>query len=198
MRAAFDTAVQQHGPTVLRVCRAVLGPGPDADDAWSETFLSALRAWPELAEDTDIEAWLVRVAHRRAVDVVRRSARTPAPSGAADDVALLDLSTPHSGGTRPGVRVGDVAGSDDDELGDPQLWAAVAALPTRQRLCVAYRYLGGLRYAEIAELTGGSEAAARRAAADGVAALRRTLGGPKPRAAPQTSAPAAPQPEERS
>ena len=40
---------------------------------------------------------------------------------------------------------------------------------------MAYRYLGGLRYAEIAELTGGTEAAARRAAADGIAALRRAL-----------------------
>lgn len=158
MRAAFDAAVARHGPVVLRVCRAVLGPGVDADDAWSETFLSALRAWPELPEDTDIEAWLVRVAHRRAVDVVRRSARTDTPVGGADDLVVLD---------RRGTS------TDDDETRDHSIWDAVAALPTRQRLCVAYRYLGGLPYAEIAALTGGSETAARRAAADGVATLRR-------------------------
>ncbi|MFJ5870919.1 RNA polymerase sigma factor [Dietzia maris] len=169
MRAAFDAAVDRHGPTVLRVCRAVLGPGPDADDAWSETFLSALRAWPGLPDHTDVEAWLVRVAHRRAVDVVRRSVREAAPSGAADDVAVLDARTPRPGGARGATGV-------DDEVGDPRVWDAVAALPTRQRLCVAYRYLGGLRYAEIAELTGGTEAAARRAAADGIARLRTTLG----------------------
>lgn len=173
MRAAFDTAVDRHGPTVLRVCRAVLGPGPDADDAWSETFLSALRAWPDLPEDTNLEAWLVRVAHRRAVDVVRRASRTPVPTGAADDVAVLDARAPGRGGVRAGGS-GGAPGVDDDEV-DPHIWDAVAALPTRQRLCVAYRYLGGLRYAEIAELTGGTEAAARRAAADGIAALRRTL-----------------------
>lgn len=171
MRAAFDAAVDRHGPTVLRVCRAVLGPGPDADDAWSETFLSALRAWPELPEDTDVEAWLVRVAHRRAVDVVRRSVREAAPSGAADDVAVLDARPPRSGGARGPVR------GDNEEGDDPRIWDAIAALPARQRVCVAYRYLGGLRYAEIAELTGGTEAAARRAAADGIAALRRMLGG---------------------
>lgn len=164
MRAPFDAAVERHGPTVLRVCRAVLGPGADADDAWSETFLSALRAWPELPEETNVEAWLVRVAHRRAVDVVRRSARAATPAGGADDVALLD------GWVRGGARgTGTV---DDDEPAAAGIWAAVAALPTRQRICVAYRYLGGLRYAEIAELTGGTEAAARRAASDGVAALR--------------------------
>lgn len=176
MRAAFDAAVDRHGATVLRVCRAVLGPGADADDAWSETFLSALRAWPELPEDTDVEAWLVRVAHRRAVDVVRRTSRTAVPTGAADDIAVLDARAPGAGGVRAGGSGGSggAPGVDDDEV-DPHIWEAVAALPTRQRLCVAYRYLGGLRYAEIAELTGGTEAAARRAAADGIAALRRTL-----------------------
>lgn len=161
MRAAFDAAVERHGPTVLRVCRAVLGPGADADDAWSETFLSALRAWPELPEDTHVEAWLVRVAHRRAVDVVRRSARAATPGGTADDLAD-NLADDH----------------DDDNVSrvdDHWIWSAVADLPTKQRICVAYRYLGGLRYAEIAELVGGSEAAARRAAADGVAALRTMI-----------------------
>lgn len=161
MEAAFDAAVTRHGPTVLRVCRAVLGAGPDAEDAWSETFLSALRAWPNLPESTNVEAWLVRVAHRRAVDVVRRGSRSDTPAGGADEVALLDAW---------------VAGSvHDDEDPHHPVWTAVAALPTRQRICVAYRYFGGLGYAEIAELVGGSEVAARRAAADGVRALRRTF-----------------------
>lgn len=176
MRAAFDAAVERHGATVLRVCRAVLGAGADAEDAWSETFLSALRAWPELPEETDVEAWLVRVAHRRAVDVVRRSARAAAPGGAAEDLALLDARTARDGpggGNRRGVRPGY---PDDDEPGEHWIWGAVSSLPARQRVCVAYRFLGGLRYAEIAELTGGSEAAARRAAADGVAALRTIVG----------------------
>ena len=167
MRAPFDAAVDRHGPTVLRVCRAVLGPGPDADDAWSETFISALRAWPGLPEDTDVEGWLVRVAHRRAVDVVRRSARDAVPGGAADDIAVLDARAQRAGSARGAL--------NDDDVSDSHVWEAVAALPTRQRVCVAYRYLGGLRYAEIAELTGGTEAAARRAAADGIASLRRMI-----------------------
>lgn len=194
MRAAFDAAVDRHGATVLRVCRAVLGPGPDADDAWSETFLSALRAWPELPEDTDVEAWLVRVAHRRAVDVVRRASRAAVPTGAADDIAVLDARAPGPGGVRAGG-AGGAPGVDDGEV-DPHIWDAVAALPTRQRLCVAYRYLGGLRYAEIAELTGGTEAAARRAAADGIAALRRTLTQPQPQTQTQAQSQSPPQSQE--
>ena len=47
-RAPFEQVVAEHGAVVMRVCRALLGPA-DADDAWSETFLSALRAYPRPA-----------------------------------------------------------------------------------------------------------------------------------------------------
>ncbi|MDO8395972.1 MAG: sigma factor-like helix-turn-helix DNA-binding protein, partial [Dietzia sp.] len=116
----------------------------------------------------------VGVAHRRAVDVVRRSARMAAPAGGADEVVLLEEWEGSGRGRSGGGWSGNRAG-DDDELGDHPIWCAVAALPTRQRLSVAYRYLGGLPYAEIAALIGGSDSAARRAAADGVAALRQTM-----------------------
>lgn len=182
MRDPFDGAVAQHGPAVLRVCRAVLGAGPDADDAWSETFMSALRAWPKLPDETNIEAWLVRVAHRRAVDVVRKRVRTASPISDTELLAVMEsrgssgpsgsgLSGPGLGGLGPG----GFRSHDDDEPGDQSIWDAVATLPPKQRLCVAYRYLGGLAYAEVAELVGGSESAARRSTADGVAALRKII-----------------------
>ena len=74
----FEDVVAEHGATVLRVCRAVVGPD-DAEDAWSETFLSALRAYPELPADANVEAWLVTIAHRRALDVGRARTRRAIP-----------------------------------------------------------------------------------------------------------------------
>src|SRR5258708_6368859 len=62
----FDSVVTTHGPTILRVCRAVLGPN-EADDAWSDTFLAALQAYPALPPDANVEAWLVTIAHRKAI-----------------------------------------------------------------------------------------------------------------------------------
>ena len=47
-------------------------------------------------------------------------------------------------------------------------------MPAKQRQAVAYHYLAGLPYAEIATILDSSAAAARRAAADGIATLRRT------------------------
>ena len=74
----FETVVTAHGATVLRVCRAVLGPA-DADDAWSETFVSAMKAYPDLPASANIEAWLVTIAHRKAIDITRAIARRPIP-----------------------------------------------------------------------------------------------------------------------
>jgi RNA polymerase sigma factor (sigma-70 family) len=148
----FEAVVARYGPMVLRVCRAVLGPVA-AEDAWSETFLSALKAYPHLPAGSNVEAWLVTIAHRKAIDQVRATSRGALP------VAELP--------ERP-VRDG-VPGSWESDL-----WAALKALPAKQRQTVAYHYLAGLPYAEVAAVVGGTEAAARRAAADGIAALRRT------------------------
>ncbi|HWW54514.1 MAG TPA: sigma-70 region 4 domain-containing protein [Acidimicrobiales bacterium] len=57
---------------------------------------------------------------------------------------------------------------------DAELWDALRALPFKQRGAVAYHYIAGLPYADVAALLDSSEAAARRSAADGLANLRKT------------------------
>ena len=163
----FEVVVAEHGATVLRVCRAVLGPA-DADDAWSETFLAALKAYPDLPGDANVEAWLVTIAHRKAIDVTRAAARRAVPVA---DVPEPPGGTGGTGGTAGSGGTGGPDGRDID-LAD-----ALAALPRRQREAVAYHYLAGLPYAEVAAVTGGSTDAARRAAADGIARLRKTYPG---------------------
>lgn len=154
--APFERVVDEHGPTVLRVCRAVLADA-DAEDAAAETFLAALAAYPTLRPGSDVRAWLVTIAHRKAIDSIRAASRRPVPTG-----------TP---GTDGAARFGA-----PPEPYDEALWAAVRALPDKQRRSVAYHYLADLPYAAVGELLGTSEAAARRAAADGIAALRRSTG----------------------
>ncbi|MGM7667300.1 RNA polymerase sigma factor [Microbacterium sp. A93] len=156
MREPFEQAVQRHGGTVLKVCRAVLGPGPDADDAWQETFLAALREWPDLDPTMPLEPWLVRVAGRKAIDIIRARNRPAAPWGELPE--------------RQQTRRSAAAYGVDQAV---ELWTAVASLPERQRLAVAYHYLGGLPHADTAAVIGGSPASVRRASADGVKALRR-------------------------
>ena len=155
MKQPFEHAVTLHGSVVLRVCRAVLGVD-EADDAWSETFLSALRAWPDLPDDADVRAWLVTIAHRRAIDVARARSRRAVP---VEDVP---------------ERLAGRADHPEHALPDDALWSALADLPDKQRQCVAYHHVAGLTHAEVAAIVGGTPAAARRASADGIAHLRRT------------------------
>lgn len=151
MKPPFESIVAGHGATVLRVARAVLGHA-DADDAWSDTFLAAMKAYPDLPADANVEAWLVTIAHRKAIDIVRATARRATPVPETPDRPSPDHADTHR----------------------LELTEAVAALPPKQRQAVAYHYLAGLPYAEIATILDSSAAAARRAAADGIAALRRT------------------------
>ena len=67
---------------------------------------------------------------------------------------------------------------------DRDLWQAVAALPDKQRQAVAYHYVAGLAYAEIANILGGTSDAARRAAADGMKNLRKSYPGAATEGAP--------------
>jgi RNA polymerase sigma factor (sigma-70 family) len=162
MREPFEKVVAGHGDTVLRVCRVLLG-AHDAEDAWSETFLAALRAYPDLPDTANTEAWLVTIAHRKAIDVLRARKRLPAPVEEVPE-APTALGVP-----------GDA---------DADLWQAVAALPDKQRQAVAYHYVAGLPYAEIAIILGGTTDAARRAAADGIKNLRKNYQGAAMEGAP--------------
>lgn len=145
----FEQVVADHGPAVLRVCRALLR-SHDAEDAWSETFLAAMRAYPDLPPGSNLEAWLVTIAKRKAIDHHRARAHAPVP------VAELPESS-----TAPSPR------SSDLDLGD-----ALARLTPLQREAVVYHHIGGVPYSQVAEILGNSEAAARRAAADGIKRLR--------------------------
>ena len=148
-KVPFEALVEQYGTTVLRVCRAVVGP-VDADDAWSETFLAALRAYPELPADANVEAWLVTIAHRKAIDITRAAARraTPvAPSRTAP--SPTPRRTTSCGPPWPNCRTSSATPSPTTTSPDCRTATSPPSL-------------------------GGSVDAARRAAADGIAALRRT------------------------
>lgn len=154
----FHEIVEAHSSTVLTVCASILGPGADAEDAWQETFVSALKAFP-FDDVTNVEAWLVRVAQRRCIDVLR-SRRREQP---VDDDHLLDA-----------LEREPSPGADALALSD-EIWQHVAVLTPRQRFVIAHRYLAQWTYAEIAESLECSPAAARRCGSDAIAALRRRL-----------------------
>jgi RNA polymerase sigma factor (sigma-70 family) len=151
----FQRLLDAERDSVWRLLVAAVGRDA-AEDCFQETFLAALRAWPRGgAAIENPRAWLLTIAHRKALDHHRARARRPVPVGAVPDGA----APPEA----PDVRL------------EGDLWDRVRALPRKQAGAVLLRVAGDLSHAEVAVALGCSEEAARRSAHEGLKRLRREL-----------------------
>lgn len=147
----FQTLIDAYAGDVHRYLVATAGPH-DGADAFQETMLAALRAYPKLRSTQNLRGWLFTIAHRKVIDLARGRQRRADPVGDAPEVPHLDG-----------------AGRDDE------LWSAVGDLPPKQRSAVVQRYLLDRPYAEIAEVIGSSEEAARQNVRAGLQRLRQVV-----------------------
>jgi RNA polymerase sigma factor (sigma-70 family) len=124
-----------------------------AEDCFQETFLAALRAYPRVRPDSNLRAWVLTIAHRKALDHHRARARRPVPAGdALPDVAAPPAPEPDDG-----------------------LWERVRALPPKQRAALLLRFAADLSHREVAAALRCSEEAARRSAHEGLKRLREEM-----------------------
>jgi RNA polymerase sigma factor (sigma-70 family) len=150
----FQRFLDANRDAVWRFLLCAVGP-VEADDCFQETFVAALRAYPRLRPDSNLRAWVLTIAHRKALDAHRGRARRAVP--VAEPAAVDGRREPS-----PAAR-------------DEGLWRAVAELPERQRAAVALRYVGDLQHRDIARAIGCSEEAARRSLHEGLAKLRKVV-----------------------
>jgi RNA polymerase sigma factor (sigma-70 family) len=148
----FQRFLDAHREDVWRFLVASVGRDA-ADDCFQETFLSAMRAYPRMRQDNP-RAWVLTIAHRKALDHFRARKRRAVPAG--DDLP-------------------DVAAPPDPEPRDDGVWARVDALPPKQRGAVLLRFAGDLSHREVAAAMGVSEEAARRNAFEGLRKLRQEM-----------------------
>ena len=139
----FELFYEEHKDPVFGHLRRLLGDG--AEDAFQETFLRALRAYPGLRDGRHLRAWVFTIATRIAIDETRRRR----PRGDLPEIAVEDGLPPHA------------------ELGP-----LTEDLPPTERAAVMLRYGFDLSYEDIAAALGSSPNAARQAASSGVRRLR--------------------------
>jgi RNA polymerase sigma factor (sigma-70 family) len=149
----FQSLLDAHGRDVHRFLIASVGP-IDADDCYQETWLAALRSYPDLRDASNLRSWLLTIAHRKVIDHARSRARRPVPvpeahAGAADGPPPTGLTL------------------------DGEVWSNVAKLPDKQRTALTLRYVADAAYAEIASVMETSEEAARRNVHEGLKRLRK-------------------------
>ena len=147
----FQRFLDAHREDVWRFLVAAVGRDA-ADDCFQETFLAAMRAYPRTRIDNP-RAWVLTIAHRKALDHHRARARRAVPIGAVPDVP---------------------APPEPDRHGDG-VWERVGDLPPKQRAALLLRFAGDLSHREVANAMGVSEEAARRSAHEGLKRLREEL-----------------------
>lgn len=145
----FQVFLDAHRQDVFRFLMAQVGP-QEAEDCFQETFLAALRAYSRLRDASNLRAWVLTIAHRKALDAHRARARRPAPVEAVPEGAALD----------------------GEGTADPDLWRAVRTLPPKQRAAVVHRFVSDLGYRDIARVMDTSEESARRSVHEGLKKLR--------------------------
>jgi RNA polymerase sigma-70 factor (ECF subfamily) len=75
-------------PELHRYCARLMGSVIDGEDVVQDTFARAFVALDELKEEAPMRAWLFRIAHNRALDLLRsRAIRAADPIEAAHEVA---------------------------------------------------------------------------------------------------------------
>jgi RNA polymerase sigma factor (sigma-70 family) len=149
----FQALLEEHRVDVYRFLVATAGVA-EADDAFQETWIAALRAYPKLRRGDNLRAWLFRIAQNKSIDAHRARGRRAVPVAAVPE-----------GASSGGIAVD----------GDEELWERVRRLPAKQRTAVYCRAVLGMPYDELAVLLESSEDAARRNVHEGLKRLREEL-----------------------
>lgn len=147
----FQRFLDAHRDVVWRYLVAMVGSN-DADDCFQETFVAALRAYDRLQPGSNLKAWVLTIAHRKALDHFNARKRRAVPVEELPEQPVFD----------------------DTGIEDP-VWTRVRELPPKQRAAVTLRYAGDLTHAEVGVALGVSEEAARRSAHEGLKKLREEL-----------------------
>lgn len=141
--------------------------GLDADEAWDAVQEAHLRLWRALAagqEVRDHRAWVAAAIYRLAMDQHRLARR------------LGELRRRLSPDVRTRIGPAIVAGHGADATDALAAWAAVDALPLRQRAAIYLHYRLDLPFDDVGRAMGISAGAARLSASRGLATVRANLG----------------------
>jgi RNA polymerase sigma factor (sigma-70 family) len=144
----FERFYVEHSDLVFRFLMRRLGR-ERAEDAFQETFLKALRAYPRLEHGRYLRSWVLTIASRIVVDEARRR--------------------------RPEGELPEELVAPDSEPAYAELEHLTDELPPTERAAVVLRYGYDLAYDQIGTALGSSSEAARQATSSGVRRLRRRM-----------------------
>jgi len=94
---AFTQRLGTMRPKLHRYCARMTGSVVDGEDVVQDAMIKALEAFPGEAEIANVEAWVFRIAHNCALDLLRKRSRQQAwlIEAPAEDIADPQADTEH-------------------------------------------------------------------------------------------------------
>ncbi len=126
-----------------------LGNTFDAQDAAQDTLMTFLQKHTEVRDRSCLKAWLMRVAHNKAMDRLRRK---------HPDLSLDEIDNPDESPLCEWLASTSIYDMPEALLEwqefHPLVMAALEELPVKHRSCLILRFVQGLNTEEIAQLHG--------------------------------------------
>jgi RNA polymerase sigma-70 factor, ECF subfamily len=147
IHVSFSSLVDQYSSEIFAYLYRILQDGEDAEDCLQETYLRALKAYPQLKHDTNLRAWLYKIATNQAFSQFKERKRINEKFSKPE----YDNRSMNSG-------------VEDGIEREQMLYAikqAVDMLPEKQRASLLMRKYQQLSYDQIAEALNCSQQAVR-------------------------------------
>ncbi|NNG35875.1 sigma-70 family RNA polymerase sigma factor [Nakamurella sp. DB0629] len=186
---AVAQAWREHAGTVVGALIRRFGYSPSCEDAVSEAFAAASAQWPSGGHPDDPRAWLIRVAERRMIDLLRSERardRRQATHAAAAGVAA---GTPNAepGAAGPADQRHGLAGlsADTDDTLELLLRCCADELSRTSQVALTLRVVAGLSTEQIAAAFAVPESTMAQRISRAKTQLRHTRDGAAPFALPE-------------
>ncbi len=168
-QAVFLEAVAALRPRLHRYCSRMAGSVLDGEDLVQEVLAQAFFNLSKLGDADRLEPWLFRIAHNRAIDLLRRRQME---RGYLNDIAASAPSDVHEDGSP--VEVGAAFAR------------LVSCLPPKERACVLLKDALGYPLSDVAEIVGSTVGGVKAALHRGRAKLRTARADDVHRPVPET------------
>ena len=134
--ASLAALIDEHSTAVYRLARSIVRDAALSDDVTQETFIKAWRHLHEFRGDGSMRGWILRIAHREAITVLRRTRES-----ATDPAKLRERTDP--------VEISAVV---EGRIAYERFQTALGSLDELSRSILVLREVEGLTYDEIADM----------------------------------------------
>ena len=163
--SALEAIYREYGGAVKYMARKVLRDEGLAEDVVQDVFVSFWREPHRFDPDRgSLRTFLLTVAHRRAVDIVRSE----------------EARSRREGSSPPLAETVDLEEEVLTRQGSEQVRQAVAGLSDDERKAISLAYFGGLTYVEVARALGEPEGTVKSRIRIGMKKLSSSLGQEEP------------------